>query len=439
MVSVLTNNRKTTTLCFPCEPPFFNFFKLKQTIRSRHHPLQVRNSGSTKFKIGTAIYQPSDTFEVTGEPSRVLKAGKDSGVWVKCKDSISGEEEGTLVLSASSVEDFQSERKGSANFVEDVVHLLEPRIFDIPLKAYETGTVYKAAARTEVCGRPCPEVPLCGLEEVLEQLPGIGNYNSVNCGPLENDPDTNEKQAGGGTGAKQGGGAKANQSEVEGAVREAFKEVADHRKHIGSLVMKPFEDGIFEGIVIDHYAASMDTPHLWRIRYSDGDEEDVEAAELAAALALYKGEGIVPFKNAEMGLEALICKESEAARVPVGNIGDAASPSSAKVNETDMTFEPSASYLTAANVTHGEGQCDAANRSYLSGDSRRSKQGQGRVYFRRSVVEFGEKIVGTCGSRRLQLCNATSKEVVVRVSEPRCVRQGQFACAVTCIPVRTVF
>ena len=42
----------------------------------------------------------------------------------------------------------------------------------------------------------------------------------------------------------------------------------------------------------------------------------------------------------------------------------------------------------------------------------------GRVFFRRSVVEFGTQALGTCGSMRLQLCNSTSKEIVARVCEP---------------------
>ena len=67
---------------------------------------------------------------------------------------------------------------------------------------------------------------------------------------------------------------------------------------------------------------------------------------------------------------------------------------------------------TNAKVMAKEGE-----ESFRSTSSRGSSS-RGRVYFRSSVVEFGDKAVGTCGSMRLQLCNSTDSDVVVRVAEP---------------------
>ena len=53
-----------------------------------------------------------------------------------------------------------------------------------------------------------------------------------------------------------------------------------------------------------------------------------------------------------------------------------------------------------------------------SGLSTSSTGGDGRVYFRKSVIEFGRTNVGTCGSVRVQLCNSTKEEVVVNIIDP---------------------
>ena len=59
---------------------------------------------------------------------------------------------------------------------------------------------------------------------------------------------------------------------------------------ISSKVLKPFDDEIYEGEVIEFFAKfGEESPvDLWRIRYEDGDEEDVELLELKAAIKFWE-------------------------------------------------------------------------------------------------------------------------------------------------------
>ena len=61
-------------------------------------------------------------------------------------------------------------------------------------------------------------------------------------------------------------------------------------KYVGKQIMKPFDEEVFEGVVIDFFPSQNeeDIPDLFRIKYSDGDEEDVEMFELEAAIEFYK-------------------------------------------------------------------------------------------------------------------------------------------------------
>ena len=205
--------------------------------------------------------------------------------------------------------------------------------------------------------------------------------------------------------------------------------------HVGQRLMKPFEDDVFEGVVVEHFDMG-DRGGLWRVRYTDGDEEDLEIAELTAAIKFYERGGIVPYRGVEEGLKKLIEEDEEEdeeeggveaqdefANAPQGFVND--TPQRFNIdrnNDTEITFEPSTSILTASE-TPRKVQTKSNNNDTTIGTEKTDKskeRGEGRVYFRRSVVEFGEKTVGTCGSMRLQLCNSTEKEVVVRVSEPSC-------------------
>ena len=71
--------------------------------------------------------------------------------------------------------------------------------------------------------------------------------------------------------------------------------------YVGKHIMKPFDDEIYEGIVMEHIPARDDIPDLWRIRYSDGDEEDVEIFELEAAIRFYESGA----KNVEEAMEKM--------------------------------------------------------------------------------------------------------------------------------------
>ena len=64
-------------------------------------------------------------------------------------------------------------------------------------------------------------------------------------------------------------------------------------KYVGKQIMKPFDDEVYEGVVIDFFPAveKESIPELWRVKYSDGDEEDVEMFELEAAIEFYKEHG----------------------------------------------------------------------------------------------------------------------------------------------------
>eukprot|EP00519_Triparma_laevis_P004942 CAMPEP_0182508788 /NCGR_PEP_ID=MMETSP1321-20130603/25610_1 /TAXON_ID=91990 /ORGANISM="Bolidomonas sp., Strain RCC1657" /LENGTH=1892 /DNA_ID=CAMNT_0024714917 /DNA_START=82 /DNA_END=5760 /DNA_ORIENTATION=+ len=59
-------------------------------------------------------------------------------------------------------------------------------------------------------------------------------------------------------------------------------------KFVGEHVMKPFGEEVFEGVVINFFPADDSgedpSPDLWRVKYSDGDEEDIEKFELEAAI-----------------------------------------------------------------------------------------------------------------------------------------------------------
>jgi myosin heavy subunit len=57
---------------------------------------------------------------------------------------------------------------------------------------------------------------------------------------------------------------------------------------VGKHVMKPFDEEIYEGIVMEYFPANDGIPDLWRIKYSDGDEEDIEIFELEAAIKFYE-------------------------------------------------------------------------------------------------------------------------------------------------------
>ena len=62
-------------------------------------------------------------------------------------------------------------------------------------------------------------------------------------------------------------------------------------KYIGSAIMKPFDEEVYEGVVIDFFPESEEAPELWRVKYSDGDEEDVEEYELKAAIKFCSDSG----------------------------------------------------------------------------------------------------------------------------------------------------
>ena len=68
---------------------------------------------------------------------------------------------------------------------------------------------------------------------------------------------------------------------VDDSVIEGQKE---GDKYLAKAIMKPFGEEVYEGVVIDHFPASSEAPDLWRVKYSDGDEEDVEEYELKAAI-----------------------------------------------------------------------------------------------------------------------------------------------------------
>ena len=57
-------------------------------------------------------------------------------------------------------------------------------------------------------------------------------------------------------------------------------------EYVGKQVLKAFDDEVYSGLVLQFIPASEDTgePDLWWIKYSDGDEEDVELKELEAAI-----------------------------------------------------------------------------------------------------------------------------------------------------------
>ncbi|GMH79381.1 hypothetical protein TL16_g08126, partial [Triparma laevis f. inornata] len=63
-------------------------------------------------------------------------------------------------------------------------------------------------------------------------------------------------------------------------------------KFVGEHVMKPFGEEVFEGVVINFFPADDSgedpSPDLWRVKYSDGDEEDIEKFELDAAVKFNK-------------------------------------------------------------------------------------------------------------------------------------------------------
>ena len=127
--------------------------------------------------------------------------------------------------------------------------------------------------------------------------------------------------------------------------------------------------------------------------------------------------GVVEKVNRREVGEGQVEKEREEVGVNLGEI----TVTSHCQEDTEVTFEPSASLLTvgkgAARKEEKKKARRIAEESFRSTSSRGSSS-RGRVYFRSSVVEFGEKAVGTCGSMRLQLCNSTDSDVVVRVAEP---------------------
>ena len=304
-----------------------------------------------------------------GEPSRNLRPGKESTVRVECKEYIGGEKSSNLVLSimpSTSPSTTKDSDEFSPAVVEDVVHFREPRIYDVTLSACG-GSIFDV--HPEMVRQSAPP------KELEEKVKGVGDLWG-DC--------------------------------------------------VGSRVMKPFGEDLYEGTVVEHFEGA--GGGLWRVRYEDGDEEDVELPELMAAMDLYKRGGIVPYKGVEEGLRKLIEEEEEreeeeeeeeeeekeAANFPPSpNF-----PRASKTNDTEITFEPSASLLTAAETPVRSGNDTTIGTQNTAFSTPRTRDG--RVYFRRSVVEFGEKTVGTCGSVRLQLCNSTSREVVVRVSEPSC-------------------
>ena len=82
--------------------------------------------------------------------------------------------------------------------------------------------------------------------------------------------------------------------------------------------MKPFDDEVYEGVVIEFIEAVKEegdgdrdegratlVPDLYRIQYSDGDEEDVDLQELEAAIIFYKENG-----NVETALKNMKLRDS---------------------------------------------------------------------------------------------------------------------------------
>ena len=301
---------------------------------------------------------------------------KESSVRVECKDNMVGERTSTRVLSitpSSSSPPPPPDTAGGDGYlaagdkiVEDVVHFREPRIYDVTLSKCG-GSVFKRRATSPA---PSPVLPPAPPPELEEKVRGVGGIWG---------------------------------------------------EYVGNGVMKPFNDELFSGEVVQHLGG--EEGGLWRVRYEDGDEEDMELPELVAAMELHKRGGIVPYKGVEEGLRILMEEEDADEEDP--NPATATPITGRRNNnDTDITFEPSTSLLTTSEtpVRRSNFNNDTTLASALDASTAgRSTpaMGEGRVYFRRSVVEFGEKQVGTCGSIRLQLCNSTKKEVVVRVSEVR--------------------
>ena len=64
--------------------------------------------------------------------------------------------------------------------------------------------------------------------------------------------------------------------------------------YIGKEVAKDFSHGaVYTGYVTAHYPAELDgnemTEELFHVEYDDGDEEDLDEREVAAAIALAAG------------------------------------------------------------------------------------------------------------------------------------------------------
>ncbi|GMI03231.1 hypothetical protein TrVE_jg8313 [Triparma verrucosa] len=213
----------------------------------------------------------------------------------------------------------------------------------------------------------------------------------------------------------------------------------------GVLAMSVWGEGGEEEGEVVHYVG----PRIYDVELKKDSEDDFmvaeeEGGEAEAEHTTFSGEEKVDGLREKLqrfaGLDVsdIWNDDEDDDEVPVAEVvikqatqGDLATPQTARKNndpnDTDLTYEPSASLLTPfvpksksksktnSDSTRDELKAKDRLETSVSTTGSRSK---GRVYFRRSVVEFGEKVVGTCGSMRLQLCNSTSESVVVRVAEP---------------------
>ena len=131
------------------------------------------------------------------------------------------------------------------------------------------------------------DVPVVIEEEEEEWVPYLQPRRKRGRGSADGD-------GGGGAGGDGGGGADGDGACVEdndGSGSETPEEPDVFPYPVGTCVARDFRvDGMFKGVIHQHYD---DDPNICKVRYTDGDHEDMDKEEVSYAIDLYKREFIL--------------------------------------------------------------------------------------------------------------------------------------------------
>ena len=81
----------------------------------------------------------------------------------------------------------------------------------------------------------------------------------------------------------------ASKKKLDPQLADAQQQMQSSGPHVGSRVRRHFpDDGVFGGVVTGYLPAEGEDSALWRVRHDDGDEEDLDEAEVRVAIDMHQ-------------------------------------------------------------------------------------------------------------------------------------------------------